>query len=108
MATTGHLFENMMATCNHLDIARLWKKYGVEPQQGDLSSVFTTVVDADTLWHLQFFNAVTIESPGAVRRDCYNHESLLVAVRETAETQNQSAVTGILSRSRVNTSFIEC
>jgi len=27
----------------------LWKKYGVEPQQGDLSSV-QTVVDADTLW----------------------------------------------------------
>ena len=41
---------------------RLQKKYCVEPQQGDLSNVFTTVGDAVTLWHLQFFNAVTLES----------------------------------------------
>ena len=35
---------------------------------------------------------------GAVRRECDNHGSLLVAVREIAETQKQSAATGMLSR----------
>ena len=51
-----------MATCNHLDIARLWKKYGVEPQQGDLSSMLKTDGDAVTPWRPQSFRAVTLES----------------------------------------------
>ena len=38
------------------------KKYDVEPQKRDLSSVFTTVGDQKSLWHLQFFNAVMLES----------------------------------------------
>ena len=34
---------------------------------------------------------------GAVRLESDNHRSLLVAVREIAETQKQSAATGILN-----------
>ena len=34
---------------------------------------------------------------GAVRHECDNHGSLLVAVREIAETWKQSAATGILN-----------
>ena len=77
MAATGHLFEDMMATYHPPGIAgevagkssntqwafrQLWKKYGVELHERDLSSVFMTVGDADTLWHPQFFSAVTFES----------------------------------------------
>ena len=73
MATTGHLFEDMMATYNRLDIAgrvagkssytqRAFRRLRRVRKQGDLSSVFTTVGDAGTLWHLQFFKAATLES----------------------------------------------
>ena len=79
VATTGHLFEDMMATCHRLDIAgmvagkssytqrafrRLRKKYGVEVQQDHLSIVFMTVRHADKLWHPQFFGAITFVSQG--------------------------------------------
>ena len=68
MATTGHLFEKMMATCHSLGIAgkvagkssntqwafrQHWKKCGVELHQRGLSSVFITVGDADTPRHPQ-------------------------------------------------------
>ena len=69
--------EDMMATCNNLDIAggvagkssytqrafrRLRKKYGVELHQDNVSVVFMTVLYADTLWHPQFFGAITFVS----------------------------------------------
>ena len=68
-----HRLEDMMATCHHLNIAegvsysqrafrRLQKKYGVELHQDNLSSVFMTVGVAGTLWHPQFFSAITVES----------------------------------------------
>ena len=77
VATIGHLFEDMMATCCHLDIAgrvtgtssytqrafrRLRKKYGVELQQDDLGIVFMTIRYPDKLWHPQFFGAITFVS----------------------------------------------
>ena len=76
MATTGHLFEEMMATYHPLGIAgklagkssntqwafrQLWKKCGVELHQRDLSSVFMTVGDAGTHRHPQFFSTVIFE-----------------------------------------------
>ena len=77
MAATGHLFEDMMATCHPPGIAgeaagessntkwafrQLRKKYGVELHQRHLNSVFMTVGDADTPGHPEFFSAVTFES----------------------------------------------
>ena len=82
-----------MATCNRLGIAgkssytqrafrRLRKKYGVELQQGDLSNVFTTVGDADTLWHLQFFNAVTLKSHRLIEEErSSRHDAKLLKPR---------------------------
>ena len=77
VATTGHLFEVMMATCCHLDIAgrvadtssytqrafrRLQKKYGVELHQDDLGIVSMTIRSADKLWHPHFSGAITFVS----------------------------------------------
>ena len=76
MTTTGHLFEEMMATYHPLDIAgkvtgkssntqwalrQLWKKCGEELHQDDLSSVFWTVGDAGTHRHPRFLRAVIVE-----------------------------------------------
>ena len=77
VATTGHFFEDMMATRNYLDIAgrvagksscsqrafrRLQKRYGVELHQDDLSIVLMTIRSADKLWHPQFSGAITFVS----------------------------------------------
>ena len=54
---------------------QLWKKYGEEFHQRDLSRVFITVGDADTRWHLQF-----IQVPAFDRRQCHGY-----AVEECVE-----------------------
>ena len=75
MATTGHLFEEMMATYHSLGIAG--KVAGnhpthsgpsdssgrnvVELHQRELSNVFMTVGDADIFWHPQFFSTISFE-----------------------------------------------
>ena len=41
---------------------RLRKKYGVELHKDNLSIVFMTVLQADKLWHPQFFGAITFVS----------------------------------------------
>ena len=76
MAETGHHLEEVMANCHPPWYC--WKgdwqdhstprgsfstplEAGEESHRRDLSSVFMTVGDTDTFWHLQFFSTVTFE-----------------------------------------------
>ena len=66
-AETGHPLEDVIiaeqvagnSSDTQSPFRQLWQKYGVKRRWHDLSSVFMTVGNADTPWHLQFFSPVT-------------------------------------------------
>ena len=61
-----------LAAISQRSFRQLWKNYGVKRRQRDLGSGFMTVGNADTIWHSQFFGAITFQIPAFDLRRCHS------------------------------------